>query len=179
MLFIAFHSLINKLKLSGATAHEGQGLLCPSQYTGSLGVEVHEQMYRSGGQPEARPHVFKSPTISQSISITKQKEGTENNHSVCWKGKQDSKIAMQSNMSQEKIPCRQQPPVPEDIRFLEDCMIELKEEKVHITTNRCCQIQHPQRRRWKKLMHHIRGYQWNPYVLNNMSADKRSSYHLS
>ncbi|GFW04868.1 hypothetical protein TNCV_4881031 [Trichonephila clavipes] len=27
------HHFYNKLKLSGTTAHEGQGLLCPSQYT--------------------------------------------------------------------------------------------------------------------------------------------------
>ncbi|PRD30568.1 UNVERIFIED_CONTAM: hypothetical protein NCL1_26062 [Trichonephila clavipes] len=44
-----------KLKLSGATAHEDQGLLCPSQCTRPLGIEVHEQMSRSGGQSEARP----------------------------------------------------------------------------------------------------------------------------
>ncbi|GFS60141.1 hypothetical protein TNCV_2826631 [Trichonephila clavipes] len=50
--------LILKLKLGGATAHEG--LLFPSQYTRSLGAEVHEQMSRSGGQSEARPPVFKS-----------------------------------------------------------------------------------------------------------------------
>ncbi|GFT60269.1 hypothetical protein TNCV_4970861 [Trichonephila clavipes] len=42
---------------SGATAHESQCLLCPFQYTWSLGTEVHEQMYRSGGQS-----VFKSPS---------------------------------------------------------------------------------------------------------------------
>ncbi|GFY24558.1 hypothetical protein TNCV_1016041 [Trichonephila clavipes] len=42
-----------KLKLSSATAHEGQGLQCPSQYTGPLDVEVHEQMSRSVGQSEA------------------------------------------------------------------------------------------------------------------------------
>ncbi|GFW78314.1 uncharacterized protein TNCV_4123831 [Trichonephila clavipes] len=28
----------------GATAHEGQGLLYPSQYTRPLGTEMHEQM---------------------------------------------------------------------------------------------------------------------------------------
>ncbi|GFU23474.1 hypothetical protein TNCV_113941 [Trichonephila clavipes] len=39
---------VNKLKLSGATAHEVQGLLYPSQYTWSLGAEVHEQMSRLG-----------------------------------------------------------------------------------------------------------------------------------
>ncbi|GFY27051.1 hypothetical protein TNCV_2066721 [Trichonephila clavipes] len=42
----------DKLKLSGATAHEGQALL--------IGAEVQEQMSRSGGQSEARPPVFKS-----------------------------------------------------------------------------------------------------------------------
>ncbi|GFU70593.1 uncharacterized protein TNCV_2971531 [Trichonephila clavipes] len=52
--------ILNKLKLSGATAHEGQGLLCPSQYTGQLDTEVHDQMSRSGGQSEARSPVFKS-----------------------------------------------------------------------------------------------------------------------
>ncbi|GFX29324.1 hypothetical protein TNCV_3218581 [Trichonephila clavipes] len=51
-----------KLKLRGSTPHEGQGLLRPSQYTWSLGAEVHEQMSRSGGQSEARPPVFKSPS---------------------------------------------------------------------------------------------------------------------
>ncbi|GFW60158.1 uncharacterized protein TNCV_1842411 [Trichonephila clavipes] len=51
-----------KLKLCGATAHEGQGLLCPYQYTRPLGAEVHEQIPRSGGQSEARPPVFKSPS---------------------------------------------------------------------------------------------------------------------
>ncbi|PRD34028.1 UNVERIFIED_CONTAM: hypothetical protein NCL1_15856 [Trichonephila clavipes] len=50
-----------KLKLSGATAHEGQGLLCPSPYTWPLVAEVHEQMPRSGGQSEARSPVIKSP----------------------------------------------------------------------------------------------------------------------
>ncbi|GFS81756.1 uncharacterized protein TNCV_2706941 [Trichonephila clavipes] len=52
---------IFKLKLSGETAHEGQGLLCPSQYTSPLNAEVHEQMSRSGGQSEARSAKFKSP----------------------------------------------------------------------------------------------------------------------
>ncbi|GFW13859.1 hypothetical protein TNCV_2097401 [Trichonephila clavipes] len=47
-----------KLKLSGAIAHEGQDQQCPSQYTGSLGAEVHEQTSRSGGQSEAKPPVF-------------------------------------------------------------------------------------------------------------------------
>ncbi|GFU05440.1 uncharacterized protein TNCV_3290881 [Trichonephila clavipes] len=47
-----------ELKLNGATAHEDQDLLCPSQYT--LAAEVHEQMFRSGVQSEARPPVFKS-----------------------------------------------------------------------------------------------------------------------
>ncbi|GFX17815.1 hypothetical protein TNCV_2292641 [Trichonephila clavipes] len=46
-----------KLKLSCATFHQGQGLLRP------LGAEVHEQMSRSGGQPEARPPVFKRPSM--------------------------------------------------------------------------------------------------------------------
>ncbi|GFW11758.1 hypothetical protein TNCV_1083041 [Trichonephila clavipes] len=47
-----------KLKFSGATVHESQGLLCPSQYTRKLGAEVHEQMSRSGGKSEARdPHL--------------------------------------------------------------------------------------------------------------------------
>ncbi|GFW33062.1 hypothetical protein TNCV_2109921 [Trichonephila clavipes] len=46
------------LKLSGATAHEGQGLMCTSQYT--LDAKVHEQISRSGGQSEARPPVLKS-----------------------------------------------------------------------------------------------------------------------
>ncbi|GFU01822.1 hypothetical protein TNCV_1523271 [Trichonephila clavipes] len=51
---------ISDPKLSSATANEDQGLVCPSQYTGSLGAEVHEQMTRSSGQSEARPPVFKS-----------------------------------------------------------------------------------------------------------------------
>ncbi|GFW17746.1 uncharacterized protein TNCV_2653031 [Trichonephila clavipes] len=54
-------SVIQK-EISGATAHEGQGLLCPFQYTGPIGAEVHEQMSQSGGQSEARPPVFKSPS---------------------------------------------------------------------------------------------------------------------
>ncbi|GFX44181.1 uncharacterized protein TNCV_4119771 [Trichonephila clavipes] len=45
-----------------ATAHEGQDLLCPSQYTRPLSAEEHEQMSRSGGQSEAKPQVFKSPS---------------------------------------------------------------------------------------------------------------------
>ncbi|GFW35394.1 uncharacterized protein TNCV_2611931 [Trichonephila clavipes] len=52
----------NKLKLSGATDPEGQDLLCPSQHTWPLGAELHEQMSRSGGQSDARPPVFKSPS---------------------------------------------------------------------------------------------------------------------
>ncbi|GFU21564.1 hypothetical protein TNCV_3827641 [Trichonephila clavipes] len=36
-------------------AHEGQGLLRPSQYTGPLSAEVHEQVSLSGGLSEARP----------------------------------------------------------------------------------------------------------------------------
>ncbi|GFT25314.1 uncharacterized protein TNCV_181591 [Trichonephila clavipes] len=50
-----------KLKLSGATAHVGQGLLCPTHYTRPLGAKVHEHMSRSGGQSEVRLPVFKSP----------------------------------------------------------------------------------------------------------------------
>ncbi|GFW12687.1 uncharacterized protein TNCV_3883971 [Trichonephila clavipes] len=46
-----------KLKLSGAK----EPTVCPSQYTWPLGAEVHEQMSRSGGQPEVRPPVFMSP----------------------------------------------------------------------------------------------------------------------
>ncbi|GFY06763.1 hypothetical protein TNCV_2202961 [Trichonephila clavipes] len=46
-------------KLKSATAHEGQGLLGPSQYTRPLGAEVHEQMSRSGGYSEVRSPVFK------------------------------------------------------------------------------------------------------------------------
>ncbi|GFX77484.1 uncharacterized protein TNCV_1743821 [Trichonephila clavipes] len=52
-----------KLKLSGATTHEDQGLLCPSQYPLPFGAEVHEQMFRSGGQSEARPQCL-SPQAS-------------------------------------------------------------------------------------------------------------------
>ncbi|GFV69604.1 uncharacterized protein TNCV_4507191 [Trichonephila clavipes] len=47
---------------SGATGHEGQDLLCPSQYRWQLGAEVHEQMSRSGGPSEARSPVFKPPS---------------------------------------------------------------------------------------------------------------------
>ncbi|GFV39833.1 uncharacterized protein TNCV_4144701 [Trichonephila clavipes] len=49
----------NRLKLIGAAAHESQ---CPSQYSCPLDAEVHEQKFRSGGQSEARPPVFKSPS---------------------------------------------------------------------------------------------------------------------
>ncbi|GFU27000.1 uncharacterized protein TNCV_1151611 [Trichonephila clavipes] len=55
-------SLNLKLKLSDTTIHEGQVLLCPSQYTGPLGAEVHEQMSRFGGMSEERPSVFKTPS---------------------------------------------------------------------------------------------------------------------
>ncbi|GFV78672.1 hypothetical protein TNCV_1889772 [Trichonephila clavipes] len=34
----------------------------PSQHTGPLGAEVHEQLSRSGGQFEVRPPVFKPPS---------------------------------------------------------------------------------------------------------------------
>ncbi|GFU67348.1 hypothetical protein TNCV_1746381 [Trichonephila clavipes] len=34
--------------------------MCPSQYTQPLGAEVHEHMFRSVGQSEARSPVFKS-----------------------------------------------------------------------------------------------------------------------
>ncbi|GFV16253.1 uncharacterized protein TNCV_1670581 [Trichonephila clavipes] len=54
----------SELKLSGATAQEDQGLLCPCQYTRPLGAEVHEQMSRSGGQSEARP-----PSVSLHSSL--------------------------------------------------------------------------------------------------------------
>ncbi|GFW01442.1 hypothetical protein TNCV_5030921 [Trichonephila clavipes] len=56
------HPKITQNLNSGATAHEGLGLLCPSQYTGPLGAVVHEQMSRSGGQSEARLPVLKSPS---------------------------------------------------------------------------------------------------------------------
>ncbi|GFV78950.1 hypothetical protein TNCV_4347091 [Trichonephila clavipes] len=46
---------------SGAKAHEGQGLLCSSQYTSELGAEVREQVSQSGGQYEVRPPVLKFP----------------------------------------------------------------------------------------------------------------------
>ncbi|GFW93123.1 hypothetical protein TNCV_3888641 [Trichonephila clavipes] len=49
-----------KLTLSGTTINEGQELLCPSQYTWSLGAEVHDQMSRLGGLSEVRPQVFKT-----------------------------------------------------------------------------------------------------------------------
>ncbi|GFU43183.1 hypothetical protein TNCV_3775551 [Trichonephila clavipes] len=51
-----------KLKLNGATAREGQDLLCEFQYTCPLGAEVDGQIFRSGGQSEARPLLFKSPS---------------------------------------------------------------------------------------------------------------------
>ncbi|GFY35411.1 uncharacterized protein TNCV_195041 [Trichonephila clavipes] len=60
LMIVCKHSC--KLKLSGATAHEGQGLLCPSQYTRSLCAEMHEHKSRSGGQSEVRPPAFKSPS---------------------------------------------------------------------------------------------------------------------
>ncbi|GFY05412.1 hypothetical protein TNCV_961081 [Trichonephila clavipes] len=50
------------LKLSGTTFHEGQELLCPSQYTRPLDAEVHEQMSRFSGLSEERPSVFKTPS---------------------------------------------------------------------------------------------------------------------
>ncbi|GFT82786.1 hypothetical protein TNCV_4433721 [Trichonephila clavipes] len=56
-------SMKNKNKLNGATAHKGQALLCPSQYTRSLGAEVHEQMPRSCVQSEAK-HTLFSPKAS-------------------------------------------------------------------------------------------------------------------
>ncbi|GFU22079.1 hypothetical protein TNCV_4300631 [Trichonephila clavipes] len=59
-----------KLKLSGATAHESQDLLCPFQYTCPLGAVVHEQMSQSGGQSEARPPVFKPDTLPLGLPVT-------------------------------------------------------------------------------------------------------------
>ncbi|GFV25672.1 hypothetical protein TNCV_3851561 [Trichonephila clavipes] len=59
--------LKTQLKLSGATAHEAQGLLCPSQNTGPLGAEVHEQTSQSGDQSEARPQCLSPQTSSLSI----------------------------------------------------------------------------------------------------------------
>ncbi|GFU25065.1 hypothetical protein TNCV_568201 [Trichonephila clavipes] len=38
------------------SAHEDQGLLCPSQYTWPLSAEMNERMSRSGGQSESSPH---------------------------------------------------------------------------------------------------------------------------
>ncbi|GFV64250.1 uncharacterized protein TNCV_3000151 [Trichonephila clavipes] len=60
--FFKYSLHTSKLKLSGATAHEGQGLLCQSQYAWPFGAEVHEQMSRSGGLSGARPPVSKSPS---------------------------------------------------------------------------------------------------------------------
>ncbi|GFY32677.1 hypothetical protein TNCV_4637831 [Trichonephila clavipes] len=62
VLFMVFviKSLHSSVFVSGATAHESQGLLCPSQYTGPLGAEVHKQMSRTGGQSEAESSVVKS-----------------------------------------------------------------------------------------------------------------------
>ncbi|GFX53259.1 uncharacterized protein TNCV_362531 [Trichonephila clavipes] len=59
----ATNELHDRHRLSGATTHEDQGLLCQSQYTWPLGAEVHEQMPRSGGQSEARPQCL-SPQAS-------------------------------------------------------------------------------------------------------------------
>ncbi|GFX31758.1 uncharacterized protein TNCV_170911 [Trichonephila clavipes] len=42
----------------GATTYEGQGLMCPSQYTRPLDSEVHEQVSRSSVQSEVKPLVF-------------------------------------------------------------------------------------------------------------------------
>ncbi|GFT30623.1 hypothetical protein TNCV_711671 [Trichonephila clavipes] len=41
---------------NSATAYERQGLLGQSQYTCTLDTEVHEQMSRSGGEFEVKPH---------------------------------------------------------------------------------------------------------------------------
>ncbi|GFV58867.1 hypothetical protein TNCV_4132291 [Trichonephila clavipes] len=49
--------LFSKTKLSGATDYEGQGLLCPSQETGSLGVEVNEQVVNPIWAPNIKPTV--------------------------------------------------------------------------------------------------------------------------
>ncbi|GFW22764.1 hypothetical protein TNCV_2765761 [Trichonephila clavipes] len=57
-----------RLKLSGTTIHEGQELLCPSQYTGA---EVHEQMSRFCGLSEQRPSVFKTPSKLGTHLLTK------------------------------------------------------------------------------------------------------------
>ncbi|GFX05185.1 uncharacterized protein TNCV_1958411 [Trichonephila clavipes] len=61
---------------NGATVHEGQDLLCPSQYTSPLGAEVQEQMSRSGGQSEARLPVLKSPSkLGTHLSTHCSKDG--------------------------------------------------------------------------------------------------------
>ncbi|GFV63972.1 hypothetical protein TNCV_385471 [Trichonephila clavipes] len=63
------------LKLSGATAYEGQCLMCSSQYTLPLGAEVLEQMFLSDGQSEARPQCFKSPSkLGTHLSIQSSRD---------------------------------------------------------------------------------------------------------
>ncbi|GFW62209.1 hypothetical protein TNCV_1686401 [Trichonephila clavipes] len=71
-----------KLKLSGTTIHEGQELLCPSQYTRPLGAEVHAQMSRFGGLSEERPSVFKTPSKLGTHSWT-QCSGDERQSRPC------------------------------------------------------------------------------------------------
>ncbi|GFU97533.1 uncharacterized protein TNCV_4764401 [Trichonephila clavipes] len=71
-----------KLKLSGTTIHEGQELLCPSQYTWPLGAEVHEQMSRFGALSEGRPSVFKTPSKHGTHLLT-QCSGDERQSRPC------------------------------------------------------------------------------------------------
>ncbi|GFV14986.1 hypothetical protein TNCV_408591, partial [Trichonephila clavipes] len=53
---VKFFSAATKLLNSNSAAQQPmrqRGLLCPSQYTVTLGAEEHEQMSRSGGHSEA------------------------------------------------------------------------------------------------------------------------------
>ncbi|GFS65702.1 uncharacterized protein TNCV_3853491 [Trichonephila clavipes] len=66
-----------KLKLSGTTIHEDEELLCPPQYAGPFGAEVHEQMSRFGKKPSGfnnLPEVY----FSETENITEFLEGIDN-----------------------------------------------------------------------------------------------------
>ncbi|GFX69960.1 uncharacterized protein TNCV_2099781 [Trichonephila clavipes] len=63
------HTILQSVKRSGATVHEGQGLLYPFQYiTWPLGAEVHKQMSRSGalGDGIQQLSVWSRPQMSDS-----------------------------------------------------------------------------------------------------------------
>ncbi|GFT59054.1 hypothetical protein TNCV_186361 [Trichonephila clavipes] len=66
---------ISRAGSSGSTAHEGQSLLCPSQFSCLWATEVHEQTFRSGGQSDVKSPVFSSQ--ASLILIQRPAEGVD------------------------------------------------------------------------------------------------------